>query len=275
LFFRSDIKKFERISRQASGGSTPAPECHFVADGVSVGLPVGTFHAKVGGDFVGMTFLGTARRFRLPEGDREFLAATLGRTAGDADGVLRLLVDPETVDGLLDRPEVLERILRERGTLAVSEFLYFYLLVRRVFRDHGLEDPDLSDYVAGTLADFSADFRPPPGARSPLPFVVDLAEELEAASGHYDRFFVSVKVGNLLVVATGIFHEHLRRRSQRRGAPGLRYYEEFGAGVFREAGQHPLAREFLLEEKFLRLGSSFSSSRRALNRLSEQFLLWN
>lgn len=217
----------------------------------------------------------TGRRFRLSEQDLRFVTETLAGEGAGTEAVLSLLADRETADALLDHPRLLERALHDGGSLLFSEFLYFYLLVRRVFRDRKIDDPEIADYVAGALADYSRDFRRSTGTRSALPFVVDLAEELENAAGVYDRFFLSVRTGNLLIVATGLFHDHLRAREERRGAPGLRYYEDFGAGLFREAGNHPLAREFLLEDPLRRIGESFSSTRRALNRLSDQFLLWN
>ncbi len=217
----------------------------------------------------------TGRRHHLPHGDLEFLARQLSQNEPGAAAVLRLLVDPEEVDQLLDDPRVCEAALCAGGTLEISKFLYFYLLVRRVFLDSGLEDPDLADYVAVVLDEFSLGGRTRRGSRSALPYVIDLAEDLSRAPSAYERFFLAVEIGNFLLVATGVFHAHLSERSQRRGAPGLGYYEDFGAGVFREAGNHPLAREFFLEERFLQMSETFSSSRRALNRLSDQYILWN
>lgn len=222
-----------------------------------------------------MSLSETGRRFHLSRGDRDFLIRSLARNEKDGVALLGLLVDPETVDRLLDSPLLLDKVIGGEGALEISEFLYFYLLVRRVFCDRDLEDPDMADYVAGALADFSIHQRLREGARSALPFVVDLAEDLNQAPSSYERFFLSVRIGNFLLVATGIFHAHLSERAVRRGSPGLDYYEEFGAGVFREAGNHPLAREFMLEDRFRQLGDTFSSSRRALNHLSDQFLLWN
>lgn len=222
-----------------------------------------------------MNLSDTGRRFHLPRGDLDFLIHNLAHGENEAVALLALLTDPETVDRLLDGPSILNVVLNGRGTLGISEFLYFYLLVRRVFRDRGLEDPDLADYVAGALADFSLSQRLKKGGRTALPFVIDLAEDLSRATSPYERFFLSVQIGNFLLVATGIFYAHLEERSKRRGAPGLGYYEDFGAGIFREAGNHPLAREFLLEDRFRQLSDAFSSSRRALNRMSDQFLIWN
>ena len=222
-----------------------------------------------------MNLSNTGRRFHLSKRDLDFLLRVLARDEREGTALLVLLTDAGTVDRVLDSPALFDRILRSQGALEISDFLYFYLMVRGVFRESGLRDPDLADYVAGALVDCSLCPSTQPDSRSPLPFLVDWNEELEQAVTSYEKFFLSVQIGNFLLVATGIFHEHLKERSRRRGAPGLRYYEDFGAGIYKEASRHPLAREFFLEDRFFQLSESFRSSRRALNRLSDQFLCWN
>jgi len=217
----------------------------------------------------------TDRRYHLPTGDWDFISSVLTKTEPEKKALFGLLTDSAIVDSLLDRVDLLASVVNRSGTIAISEFLYFYLLVRRAYLDCRLDDPNLADYAAGALADFSLSHCPNPGGRSAMPFVIDLEEDLRRVNSSYERFFLSVRIGNFLLVATGIFHNHLEERSRRRGAPGVNYYEDFGAGIFREAGDHPLAKEFLLEERFRQISDTFSSSRRALNRLSDQFLLWN
>jgi hypothetical protein len=221
-----------------------------------------------------MNLTETQHRFHLSPTDLTFVAETLATGTRDRAGVLTLLADPASADAVLDQPALLRRVLDGREQLAISAFLYFYLLVRAVFREHGLDDPDLADHVAEALASYREDCGPTEG-RSPLPFAVDLFEAIERAAGAHERFYLQVRAGNLLLVASGLFPDHLRARAERRGAPGLRYYEECGASAYQRAGQHPLAREFCLAERLEQLGTVFPRSRRALNRVAEEYLVWN
>lgn len=70
----------------------------------------------------------------------------------------------------------------------------------------------------------------------------------------------------------GTLSRFLERRAERRGAPGLGYYESVARHSFRTAGQHPLATEYAVREVYGRLAECFTETRRALNRMAESRL---
>jgi hypothetical protein len=87
-----------------------------------------------------------------------------------------------------------------------------------------------------------------------------------------ERFFLEVQCGNRFLVLTGLFPRFLERRAERRGAPGLGYYESVARHSFRTAGQHPLAEEYAVREVYGRLAECFTETRRALNRMADERL---
>ena len=88
----------------------------------------------------------------------------------------------------------------------------------------------------------------------------------------YDRFFLEVQCGNHFLVLTGMFPKFLAHRADRRGAPGVSYYESVAKNAYLAAGDHPLAHEFEVRSIYPRLVECFTQTRQALNRMTEDFL---
>ena len=61
-------------------------------------------------------------------------------------------------------------------------------------------------------------------------------------------------------------------RSERRGAPDIRYYEEIGRSSFRAASDHRLAYKYDVAEIFNTLSERFQTTRRALNDLGDRLI---
>jgi hypothetical protein len=92
---------------------------------------------------------------------------------------------------------------------------------------------------------------------------------LENADDH-TAFWIRAHIGNHSLFLSGVFPEHIRQRSERRGAPGLRYYQELGRANYRAASLHRLATRYDLASVFDTLSERFEPARRALNDLSER-----
>ena len=71
---------------------------------------------------------------------------------------------------------------------------------------------------------------------------------------------------------TGLFPKFLEHRAERRGAPGVNYYEGVARSAFLAAGDHPLADEFAVRTIYPRLAECLSETRLALNRMAEDYL---
>jgi hypothetical protein len=97
--------------------------------------------------------------------------------------------------------------------------------------------------------------------------------EMLSAIGTADdrtRFVLRLHVGNYSLFLAGVFPDRIRSRAERRGAPGLSYYEGLGRTNFRLASDHPLARRYDLSPVLCTLSERFDTARRALNDISER-----
>jgi len=192
----------------------------------------------------------------------------------DTEPLMRLVEDSQSLDKLLDNPRLLNAILTLASPVTISPELYFYVLVRHSLLEAGIDHLDMTDYVAATLAEYSRGV--PFQARgssnlSDATYHIDYLSAIRDASA-YDQFYINVRCGNQFLMLTGLFPRFLERRLERRGAPGVRYYESVARESFRQAGNHPLADEFALSEVYQLLAERMPQTRFALNRMAREFL---
>src|SRR4029450_12411553 len=116
-------------------------------------------------------------RDRFTAEDFDFVVETLARDERESVSLGELLTEGETRDAVLDHPRLLQTILERTSALRISPQFYFYLLTRHVLKETGLENRELSDYVASVLEQFSdrASMRSPAdGADGPIQYVSDM-----------------------------------------------------------------------------------------------------
>jgi hypothetical protein len=211
-------------------------------------------------------------RVQFTASDVDFILSVLGRRPEDAASLTSLLADTETRDLILDDDKLYRALLEHRGCLRVSPRLYFYVLVRHVLRRSGLDDRRVADYVAELLTEYSQEERRHcvvPGRTDRLQYFFEMLTALETADDH-TAFFIRAHIGNHSLFLSGVFPEHILHRVERRGAPGLRYYQEMGRANYRAASNHRLAAKYDLASVFDTLSEQFEPARRALNDLSER-----
>jgi hypothetical protein len=212
---------------------------------------------------------------RLQPRDFEFIAATLGGGEAALDFLEQIADEPETLASFLEVEGLFRRVMELPSPLAISPELYFFVLVRRSLRDCGIDDLAVADYVAATLAEQAGGPLSGGGggtvAETQFTYHVEFFERIAEASPT-ERFFLEVQCGNRFLVLTGLFPRFLERRSERRGAPGLSYYEGVARHSFLAAGRHPLAAEYDLRGVYARLADCFTETRVALNRMAEHRL---
>ncbi len=221
-----------------------------------------------------MHVIGPRCRLEFTPADYAFVVGLLAEGKKEREAVYRLLGDGESRDRILDDEAIFLALLEENRLLSVSTPFYFYIMVRRVFVQAGLEDRMLADYVASVLTEFSRieRIRRPGGDRLPvMDYLVDMVGAMAEASEEL-RFFMSLHIGNVALFWAGIFPASIARRSERRAAPGIRYYESMGTSHMRAAGEHRLADRYDLTPVLRDLADVFRPARQALNELAERFL---
>jgi hypothetical protein len=214
-------------------------------------------------------------RARFTALDMAFIVSTLCQGRREEESLLDLLSEPGTLTTILDHPRLLQAILDNLGCLHISVRLYFYVLVRHVFKEASMDDPDLADYVAEMLSVFASAHRarsPLPDQSSPMEYVVDMMAALQTANRR-ERFLIRAHLGNYSLFLVGMFPQFIRHRRNRRAAPDVAYYEQIGQTNYRIAGGHVLAEKLDLHGIFSTLSDQFHSTRLALNDLAER-LIW-
>jgi hypothetical protein len=213
-------------------------------------------------------------RIQFTADDIDFILKILGRKKGEEALLTTLLTDSECRDLILDDERLYRALLEQQGCLRVSAHLYFYVLVRHVLRRAGLEDRNVADYVAEMLTEYSQQERTQcvvPGQPAPLRYFFEMLAALQTADDH-TAFSIRAHIGNHSLFLSGVFPEHILHRAERRGAPGLSYYEQLGRANYRAASTHRLAARYELASVFDTLAERFEPARRALNDLSERVL---
>jgi hypothetical protein len=207
---------------------------------------------------------------RLSPADLAFLVQILNRERND-QALYSLLVDDECLVNVLDLPVVFQALIESPSIVEISPRLYFYVVVRHVFRRAGLDDVAVTRYVAkvltGNVNRRAGEGR---GASSPQ-YAIDFIERIGASRGAA-RFEWWIAAGDHFLVLTGLYADFLRRRTEDRGAPSLEFYEDFGRQAYRAAGDHPRARQWHLTDTLHRLADAFPDTRKALNCIAEDYL---
>jgi len=212
-------------------------------------------------------------RERLTAADFDFVVKSLARTERESNTLVDLLTDASARDAILDHPLLFEIILEHGAPLHISPQFYFYVLIRHVLKETGLNDYATSDYVASLLERFSQQTQmrsPANGSTGPIQYISDMLVALQNATPH-QTFLIRAHMGNYALFITGIFHERVQSRSQR-GAPDVSFYEDMGRASFKAVAQHEVARSCDLSNVFEALAAEFHGVRLALNRLADSLL---
>jgi len=209
-------------------------------------------------------------RVQFTADDIDFIVQVLGSTSSQS--LIQLLTDIETRDLILDHPRLFNAVLEQPSCLKISSRLYFYVLVRNVLRNAGIEDRNVADYVAELLSEYSRAERMQcvlPGGGEALDYFFEMMAALQTADER-TSFYIRAHIGNHSLFLSGVFPERIRGRAERRGFPDLKYYQEIGRANFRVASDHRLARQYALEPIFQTLSDQFEPARLALNDLSSR-----
>lgn len=184
------------------------------------------------------------------------------------------LLEEEGPDRLLDDPEAARSLMSRSGVELVPARLALYVLLRRAMLDAEVESRVVADYVTALVHEFGIGRR----ARRisehddrEFNYLVELVDELTRADGHR-AFLLQAHLGNFALWLSGLFPDFIVSRVQRKGGPGLDYYDEMGSAGYRMAADAPTARHESLSELYREAAEAFRPVRRALNRFSDDLL---
>lgn len=213
-------------------------------------------------------------RSRLSECDLRFIDRVLSCDKSESSALESLLSDDQERDRILDHPALFDAVLEDTEVVEISTHFYFYVLVRRVLKEGGIDDCEVADYVAGVLAEYMrAPRRNSRGfdRNAAYFYVSDAFAHIDRASKS-ERFFIRVRVANMSLVITGLFEDHLLHRVERRAALSPAVYADIGRSQYDRVSHHALARVFDLEGVFGVLAHEFDSIQSGIKDLKERLL---
>ena len=215
-------------------------------------------------------------RAQFTADDFSFVVRVLAKSQRDAVSLVALLSDEEERDAILDHDLVYNSLVDQAGCLQVSAAFYFYVLTRRVLRRVSLDERALTDYVAAVLLAFShinqlrAHNYPNVTTRS-FTYVSDMMTRLTTCAPG-EVYLLRTHLANYALFLSGMFVERVHSHAQRRGAPGLSFYEAVGQSSYLSVARHPQAKRTEHQAIFELLGHEFHRVRLALNDLADTLL---
>jgi hypothetical protein len=179
----------------------------------------------------------------------------------------------EGLDAILDDPRTFNALMAGREFSSAPVHVVFYLLVRHALLEDDIRDRRIADYLAALLLAFGraghahrvedefVEFR----------YLVDIVAEADRSQGHR-AFLLRAHMGEFALWLSGLFPDHIAARVQRRGAPGIAYYEELGAAGYRMAARFADAERHGLDRVYSECADSFPTLRVALNRVADRHI---
>ena len=209
---------------------------------------------------------------RFQERDFRFLASVLVKE-GKEDAFRRFIADREELLAMLDEEQVFRALLESPELLHVSPAFYFYIMVRHSLVKSGLDDVEMAEFLGAVLSDRipASSMSAGLGPRTGFVHTFDFITMLDQVSGEM-RFELLLTAGNEYLVLIGMFPEYIEARSERKGGPGIDYYEGFARSSYREACVHPRARESGVSGVLENLSSVLPQARRSLNRMADSLV---
>lgn len=214
----------------------------------------------------------------LADRDLEFLIENMPQPGGSYQEIAKLINDlPTTLESMLTSEYVFQMICdQQRQILNISPFLLFSVLLRRsLARPKSSLDRQVINYLANLLTLFIRTdrvYRVELGDSEPREYVVDLLQDVQEADPHR-QFITYAHIGNYALWLTGLQLDWLEYRHRYHRRPiDTQYYVASGQSNFGQAARHRLAREFSLEDVFLRLAMRFEYYKQGLNYMTRHFV---
>jgi hypothetical protein len=171
-----------------------------------------------------MNLVPTPCRARLQPRDFEFISATLAGSAEERGFLVSLFEEPAALDAILENDRLFRAVMELPMPLSISPELYFFVLVRRSLKEAGIDDLEIADYVAATLADQSGGaLGSHPSGRAPdadFTYHVDIIERMNEASPS-ERFFSRCNAATVSSSSPGSFPDSSNDVPSAAAPPGL------------------------------------------------------
>lgn len=183
-------------------------------------------------------------------------------------------LEEQGFDAILDDPRTFNALLAGREFSTADPTLVFYVLVRHALLEDGITDRAVADYLTALIITFGREgraYRIAEQETAEYRYLVDIVAESGRAAGRR-AFLLRAHLGEFALWLSGLFPDYIAGREQRRGAPGIDYYEQLGSSGFRLAADTTEAQEHGLAQLYRNCADFFPALRIALNRVADRHL---
>jgi hypothetical protein len=202
--------------------------------------------------------------------DLQFAAIAVGWTTDlSYKAAGHLVVNPDLLSQVTDNKSLLKYIQEFPAIDSCTPAFYLYVVVRHALLDAGIDDLDLTDYLASLLLTFSRRDRASKIDDHDDEIYQDLATL--RVDGLYDpqpirKFKLHAHLGNYALWKAGIFPEWLIKRGL-----SFQYFDSMGQVGFKKAALNPVAKRLSLSDVYERTADNYLCIRKALNKLSDSW----
>lgn len=212
-------------------------------------------------------------RVRLTADDFQFVVGVLSKTESDRVSLVELLTDEDTRDSILDHEALVEAVVNSPERIPISPQFLFYVLCRKVLKNTAVNSREAADYVAAMLDAFMRTSRlDSPGENGgQMRYLSDMMQALRKANTR-EAFLLRTHMANYSLFISGIFAENVEKKTERKGAPDISFYEAMGQMNYRAASEYREAKMFNLQAVYEELSCGFREVRVALNDLAHRLL---
>ncbi len=210
----------------------------------------------------------------LTESDKEYLSNLFSSDSQSTACWDSLLSDQSVLQLILDREDFRENLLDNPCVLHISSSFYFYVVVYWELKKRNITDNRLAVHISGLLDKFHhsqnlLSLSDQQGTRNIFPSVIDLLRDIAASPRHLAHAR-RISLADLMLFMTGVFHQLIEERKNRRAAPPLEFYEKVGSDQYCIVADDGLASDSDEAECFSQLGREFHQLRLALNDISDR-----
>jgi hypothetical protein len=213
-------------------------------------------------------------RASLTPADMEFILDTLSGEHREKAAMTSLLEEKDFMDRLLERDEIFNRMVEEKKFMEISPYFYFYIMIRHGFKCSGIDNREVSDYIATLLVEFAERERlyRISGAHDEIfHYIIDLIGHLEGSDSR-NRFLIRTHIGNYSLFLLGLFIDYIRENHKYgRYLTGVEYYESMGSVNYRMAADNQFAEQLDLVDVLTFMGDRFHDIRKSLNNISKEY----
>jgi hypothetical protein len=191
----------------------------------------------------------------------------------DKSFLFKLFEDEKVMEIILNDKRLFKNLVKGKDLIKVSSYFFFYILIKEIFKEQGINDEEIIDYVASMLSKFRKKdklYEITENEEKKYNYLFELIKDLNK-NDEVRSFFIRLHIGNYTLFLTGIFSDFILYREKKSGAPGIKFYEKIGSLNYKIASSSKIAEKKGISGTLYLLSEKFHQIRLSLNLVSDKY----